>query len=151
MIKCIPILWIQDPASIPPSTSDKRVITKGPLIDLPLLQEHLRSEKLDVNNDEQFWPATPKCRDDLTKYAWTHTQVGKMLCSLRDGRRPKGDYKKSEWCEVDGGEMYPCDVYGLPFDEERGQRNNNGLPIYLKFSLGTDGELMLVLVSCHLS
>lgn len=72
-----------------------------------------------------------------------------MLSSLRPGRQHKGDYKKSEWCEVEGGEMYPCDVYELPFDEARGQRNNNGLPVYLKFSLGKNGELMLVLVSCH--
>lgn len=74
-----------------------------------------------------------------------------MLCSLRPGRQYKGDYKKSEWCEVDGGEMYPCDVYELRFDHERGQRSNNGLAMFLKFSLGIDGELMLVLVSCHAS
>lgn len=73
-----------------------------------------------------------------------------MLCALRPGRHPKGDYKKSEWCEVDGGGMFPCDVYHLPFDELRGERNPNGLSISMKFSLDEHGELMLVLVSCHL-
>ena len=150
MINSVPKLWIRDPNSLPTRVEGNRTITKGPLIDLALLQEHLASGKLDVDNDEQFWPATPKCRKDLTKYNWTYAQVGKMLLSLRLGRKPKGDYKKSEWCAVDGDEMYPCDVYELPFDELRGQRNNNGLTVYLKFSLGKDGELMLVLVSCHI-
>lgn len=150
MIKCAPTLWIRAPNSISPGAAGKRTIAKGPLINLALLQDHLTDGILDVDNDEQFWPATPKCRKDLAKYSWTHKQVGSMLCSLRPGRKPKGDYKKSEWCAVDGGEMYPCDVYELPFDELRNQRNNNGLTVYLKFSLGQDGELMLVLVSCHL-
>ncbi|NHZ90558.1 hypothetical protein F2P45_16260 [Massilia sp. CCM 8733] len=86
----------------------------------------------------------------MERYSWDRAQVGCMLCALRPGRRPKGDYQKSAWCEVDGGGMFACDVYHLPFDEVRGERNPNGLSIYLKFSLDEYGEPMLVLVSCHL-
>ncbi|MGB9109839.1 MAG: hypothetical protein WCC39_14250 [Telluria sp.] len=150
VINYVPTLWTRDPNSIPPGVDGKRVIAKGPLINLVLLQEHLASGTLDVNNDDQFWPATEKSKKDLVKYAWSHSKVGSMLAALRPGRSPNGDYKKSEWCEVEGGEKYPCDVYVLPFDEEREQRNSNGLPIYLKFSVGKDGELVLVLVSCHI-
>jgi hypothetical protein len=74
-----------------------------------------------------------------------------MICALKPGKGTNGDYRKSEWCAVDGGELYPCDVYHLPFDDVRGVRNpSSNLVIYLKFSLSTDGQIVLVLVSCHL-
>lgn len=149
VIKCGSTLWNKDPQSIPPCVDGKRLISRGPLINLTGLQALLESSDLDVENDEHLWVATDKCQKDLQKNRWTYAQVGCMLSALRPGRKPQGDYKKSEWCEVEDGGMYPCDVYELPYDEERSKRSNNGLPVYLKFSLDTDGALMLVLVSCH--
>lgn len=150
MINYVATLWKQAPSAIPPPTSKNRKISKGPLINLIELQKLIRNKFIDFDND-QLWPATPKCRKDITeRYCWTYSQIAQMICALKPGSGVKGDYKKSEWCEVDGGKFYPCDVYHLPFDEERGERNPRGLVIYLKFSLSDEGDVILVLVSCHL-
>lgn len=126
------------------------MIRKGPLIDLEGLQGCISNGQLDLTNDAQFWPATPKCQKDLARNCWTPETIAKMFGLLRSGKKPQGgDYLKSEWCEVEGGDWFPCDVYELPYDEVRGERNKNGLPVYLKFSVGMDGSLVLVLVSAH--
>ena len=59
------------------------------------------------------------------------------------------DYYKSEWCEVLGGRLVPCDVYRTPYDAERKRRHPKGLLVYIKFSIETDGTLTIALVSCH--
>ncbi|WP_152570903.1 hypothetical protein [Massilia sp. LC238] len=148
----IPTLWHRDPNSIPlpEENKNRRVISKGPLIKLPELQKLIREKQIDFDK-KQLWLATPKCRDDvLVKYKWEYSKIAQMICALRPGGRGKGDYKKSEWAEVDGEDIFPCDVYGLHFDEKTGTRTEDGLYIYLKFSLGVNGDLILVLVSCHL-
>lgn len=144
-------LWNIDPNELPlPAEGKSRVIRGGPLIDLEGLQECIANGQLDLTNDAQFWPATPKCQDDLAKNGWTPEKIAKMLTLLRPGlKRNGGDYLKSEWCDVEWDDTFPCDVYELPYDEEREQRNRNGLPVYLKFSLDMDGNLILVLVSAH--
>ena len=97
-----------------------------------------------VLGEDHLRVATPKCDRDLENYQWTYDDVLQMLgCMLEQ------DYRKSEWCQVRGGEEYPCDVYVFPYDETRRQRNRNGLEIYLKFSVDESGMLTLVLVSCH--
>jgi hypothetical protein len=150
VINHAPTLWNRALGTIPPPTATRRSISKGPVINLIELQRLIRNKTIDFDND--LWAATPKCRKDITEhYSWEYAQIARMICALKPGKGPKGDYKKSEWCTVDGGEMYPCDVYQLPFDEVRGERNSSSnLVIYLKFSLSTDGEVVLVLVSCHL-
>lgn len=150
MINHAPTLWNRAPSTIPLPTGRVRTISKGPLINLAELQKLIKSNVIDFEND--LWAATPKCRKDITEhYSWEFSQIAQMICALKPGKGPSGDYKKSEWCSVDGGQMYPCDVYQLPFDEERGVRNSSSkLVIYLKFSLTTEGEVVLVLVSCHL-
>jgi hypothetical protein len=145
----MPILWTRDPKAIAPPVDGKRVIPKGPLIDLEGLQRCLKSGQINPDRLDQFWPATKRCRDAIENYDWSPVQVGEMIQLLVPGKRPTGDYKKSEWCEVDGGKIYPCDVYTFGYDEERHERNRNGWEIYLKFSLDTDGALMLVLVQSH--
>lgn len=147
----VPTLWLRDPDSIPlpEQNKNKRQISQGPLINLPELQRLIREKQIDFDN-EQLWLATSKCRDDvLVKYKWTYSKIAQMICALRPGKRPKGDYMKSEWATIDGGQLVPCDVYELPFDETRGVRNESGLRIYLKFSLDVNGDVTLVLVSCH--
>jgi hypothetical protein len=150
VINHVPTLWNRAPSTIPPPTAKSRVIRKGPLINLAELQRLIKSNVIDIEND--LWAATPKCREDITEhYSWKYSQIAQMICALKPGKGPNGDYKKSEWCTVDGGELYPCDVYHLPFDEVRGARNpSSQLVVYLKFSLNTEGEVVLVLVSCHL-
>ena len=67
-----------------------------------------------------------------------------MLCCLAPS-----DCRNSEWCQVKGGEMQPCDAYRLPYDVERRARNARGLEVYLKFFMTDDDRLSLVVVSCH--
>lgn len=150
VINHVNTLWKRAPSTIPKATGKNRKISKGPIINLPELQKLIRSNAIDFDKD-QLWPATPKCRKDITeRYGWSYSQIARMICALKPGTGANGDYKKSEWCEVDGGNLYPCDVYHLPFDEVRGERNPRGLVIYLKFSLSEEGDVVLVLVSCHL-
>ena len=59
------------------------------------------------------------------------------------------DYRKSEWCQVNGGSTVACDVYLMPYDDARRQRSAKGLDVYMKFSIDVAGLLTLVLVSCH--
>ena len=150
VINHVTTLWKRAPGTIPKPTGKNRSISRGPVINLPELQKLIRDKTIDFDND-QLWPATRKCRYDITeRYGWEYTQIAQMICALKPGTGVQGDYRKSEWCEVDGGELYPCDIYHLPFDEERGVRNPSGLVIYIKFSLTDQGDIVLVLVSCHL-
>ena len=80
----------------------------------------------------------------MDNYEWTNENVVQMLINLH-----VNDYKKSEWCQVKGGSMVPCDVYVMPYDSIRQVRSAKGLDVYLKFSIETDGTLTLVVVSCH--
>ena len=88
--------------------------------------------------------ATRSCERDLQNYQIDYAGVLGLLASLRPG-----DYLKSEWCEIGAGDMVPCDVYRIPYDLERGERNPAALELYLKFSVGEDGGVSLILVSCH--
>ncbi|HNU10986.1 MAG TPA: hypothetical protein PKJ45_06435 [Rubrivivax sp.] len=95
--------------------------------------------------DENVWPATRRCRNSLEDYEWSYADVLRMFGCLRDG-----DYKGSEWCDVDGGRTVPPDVYTIQYDEERGERSRSGLSFYVKFSIDDQGGLTLVLIQCHL-
>jgi hypothetical protein len=65
------------------------------------------------------------------------------------GLNGEQDYYKSEWCEVIGGRMVPCDVYRIPFDSAHKCRHPKGLLVYIKFSVEEEGWLTVTLVSCH--
>ncbi|MDP1649158.1 MAG: hypothetical protein Q8M01_13295 [Rubrivivax sp.] len=107
------------------------------------LQALLRAAKVDLDN---LVVGTDNCDRDLRNNRWTNEHVLLMLnCLLAV------DYRKSEWCQVRGGQNLPSDVYVLPFDNVRQRRRPGGLEVYLKFSLRTDGMLTIVLVSCHSS
>ena len=113
----------------------------GPLVDLPRLQVVLNSRQFDQND---LWIATASCERDLENYQWTYDKVLLMLVSL-----VASDYQKSEWCGIKGGRHVPCDVYLLPYDLVRHQRNARAEAVYLKFSIDEAGALTIVLVSCH--
>lgn len=130
-----------DPLSLEPPIGSRRTIRGGPVFDLSALQGMVATGLLGEN---EVWVATDSCERDLENERWGYDDVLLLLSSLKPG-----DFKKAEWCQVKGGALYPCDVYGLNFDFERGVRNTRGLEVYLKFSVSEDGQLTLVLVSCH--
>lgn len=145
MINSTSNFWAVDPTSITPFNPAKprqRTILGGPLINLGALQALLKSGNFDTG---QLWLATDKCRRDLQNERWSTDDVLNMLANLVAG----DDYSKSEWCQVTGGGMVPCDVYKTFFDAERKCRNPKALPVYIKFSVDDDGLLTIALVSCH--
>lgn len=141
----MPGLWLRKPSALPPSRGGRRVITGGRLIDLAALQALLRSGTFDL--DQQLWLATDKCERDLRNEQWSTSDVLQMLVSLDAAQ----DYRKSEWCQVQGGCIVPCDVYVLPYDATRQRRHPRGLEVYIKFSIDDAGLLTIALVSCHAS
>lgn len=145
MINFDPDQWAVDVAALAPCKSAKtrdRLIRGGPLIKLGTLQTQLKSGSFDT---DQLWLATDKCVRDLQSERWGAADVLHMLVNLV----PAEDYRKSEWCQVKGGRMVPCDVYTTFFDPVRKSRNPKALPVYIKFSIDHDGLLTIVLVSCH--
>lgn len=145
MINYSDVWWRRDPASIPPVAPGRKAsrrISGGPLFKLDALKSLLQSGNFDT---EQLWIATDKCEQDLRKERWSVSDVLHMLLGL-DGPQ---DYYKSEWCEVIGGRMVPCDVYRTPFDAVHKCRHPKGMRVYIKFSIELDGALTIALVSCH--
>lgn len=132
-------LWKKDPKSLVIPNGNKRNI-RGPVFDLAVLQGLVSDGTL---GEEQVWVATHRCEVSLQNEQWDYTDVLHMLSLLK-----AIDFKKAEWCQVKGGEMYPCDVYVLHYDSARRKRNPRGLEVYMKFSV-ENSQLNLVLVSCH--
>jgi len=138
-------LWVVNPTSITPFNPAKprtRKILGGPLINLGALQALLKSGNFDT---DQLWLATDKCVHDLQNERWSTEDVLYMLVNLVASE----DYSKSEWCQVKGGHMVPCDVFKTYYDAERKSRNTKALPVYIKFSIDDDGLVTIALVSCH--
>lgn len=111
------------------------------MFDLAIVQGMVTAGEM---GEDSVWVATDSCERDLENAAWDYGDVLQMLSCARPA-----DFKNAEWCQVKGGELYPCDVYRFGFDCERRVRNARGLEVYLKFSVTDDGRLTLVLVSCH--
>ena len=144
MINSPPSLWLVDLSkSTPPDAGKPLRIKRGPLLDLTILQAVIASKQLSA---QVVWPATRRCRNSLEDYGWSFDVVLEILSCLLPG-----DYKNSEWCEVDGNRSVPCDVYRICFDEVRRKRNPSACEVYLKFSIDDDGALTLVLVQSHFS
>ena len=144
MINYTPNLWLFDlNLLVKPAKGKSRRIT-GPVLDLNALQSVIASGQLSAN--EGVWPATKRSRNSLEDYKWTYADVLKIFSCLL-----AGDYKNSEWCDIDGDRMVPCDVYTICYDEARCQRNPRGIEVYLKFSIDDNGTLTLVLVQSHFS
>lgn len=137
--------WRVSPSSIPAAGARKResrAISGGPLIKLEAVQALLQSGEFDT---DQLWLATEKCEKDLRTESWSVYDVLQMLVDM-DGA---ADYYKSEWCEVLGKRLVPCDVYRTPYDAQNKRRHAKGLLVYIKFSIEVDGTLTIALVSCH--
>lgn len=141
-------LWVVDPntlvrPTVANPTEAQLAIGSTPLIDLGELQELIRSGELIADD---VWPATRKVENNLEDLAWTYGAVLDCIVELT----PE-DHKSAEWCQVRDGEFYPCDAYVIRYDHVAKQRLRQGeMNYYVKFSLGDNGGLMLVLVSCHL-
>ena len=143
MINFRPNLWLFDLNQlVKPAKGRSRKIT-GPVFDLNALQTVITSGQLSA---EGVWPATRRSRNSLEDYRWSYEDVLKIFSCLL-----AGDYKNSEWCDIDGDRMVPCDVYTICYDEPRRQRNSRGIEVYLKFSIDDAGTLTLVLVQSHFS
>lgn len=145
MINYLHTYWHVEPTSIQRPSLNKRSSRKivgGPLIKLEAVQALLKSGVFDT---DQLWLATNDCEKDLLKERWSIYDVLQMLADM-DGT---ADYYKSEWCEVLGDRVVPCDVYRTPYDAERKRRHPKGLLVYIKFSIELDGTLTIALVSCH--
>ena len=149
--------WRRDSGTlIPPRPKASRVIKGGRLFDLTALQTLLASGKFDL---DALVFGTRGARTDKERNRWKHEDVLNMLMLLKEPAPPApgalemaNDYVKSEWCEVDGEEdmrWVPCDVYRTHVDLVRLQRNNQGTEIYFKFSVEDDGDITIVMASCH--
>jgi len=137
----MPGLWKIAPASLARPSGTRRSIRGGPVFDLTFLQGLIIEGDL---GEDEVWVANNTCERDLENYRWDYAEVLRMITCLR-----QADYRTSVWCQVTGGEFYPCDDYRFFYDCERRERNARGLEVYVKFSVTDDGQLTLVLVSCH--
>ena len=145
MIKFPTNYWLVDVNALPafdPTKPRTRAIRVGPLVDMAALQTLLNSGSFDLDN---LWIATDQCECDLSKESWQVSDVLQMLAGLNRQQ----DYRKSEWGQVLGGGMVPCDVYVTRYDAGRQQCHPRGLEVYLQFSIADGGQLTIVMVSCH--
>lgn len=137
----MPNLWRIPNASLAQPSGNRRTIPGGPVFDLAVLQDMVANGVL---GEHEVWVATGRCERDLENERWSYGDVVHLLACLQ-----RKDFRRAEWCQVKGGDLYPCDVYCLHFDFERRARNARGLEVYMKFSVTEEGQLNLVLVSCH--
>ena len=135
-------LWLVDPTTLTEPPEGKRKIGRKPLIDLAGLQGAIRNGSLD---EDDVWLGTTKAERDLENLRWTFEDALECIASLH-----RDDHKGAEWCEDRAGRWHPCDAYAIRYDDERRCRvRHSDFNYYLKFSLGRNGGLTLVLISCH--
>jgi hypothetical protein len=146
----MPSYWLISADSLAPydraRPGQRAIKAKGPLIDLDQLQAGLGSGNFD---EDSLWFATPGAQNDREKYRWSNGQVLQMLLVLRGPALQPNDFRKSEWCDVNGGRTVPCDVYRMHYDLVRYERNVRGTEMYFKFSVDDSGVLAIVLASCY--
>ena len=146
--KLKPVLWRVDPTQLqrlPDSGTSRRAISvRGlPLIDLLALQQCVHTGGL---QPDDVWVATHKAQRDLENLRWTLGDLLDCLVCLH-----AEDYRGSEWCTDQRGNWHPCDAYAIRYDDVRKCRiNRSDINYYLKFSVGQDGSLRIVFLSCHL-
>jgi hypothetical protein len=141
-------LWLVDPATLAPPPGGKRKIGRRPLIDLARLQRAIESG---VIGDEDVVLATRDCVKDLGKFPWTIRDLLDCLSCARPYRMTgPHDFRGSEWCKDSHGRWVPCDAYALRYDEGQRCWSHSGLEVFLKFSITSDGELELIMISAHL-
>lgn len=142
------VLWRVDPTQLQrlqDSGASRRAINVrgSPLIDLLALQQCVRTGALQADD---VWVATHKAQRDLENLRWTLGDLLDCLLCLH-----AEDYRGSEWCTDQRGTWHPCDAYAIRYDDVRKCRiNRSDINYYLKFSVGQDGSLRIVFLSCHL-
>lgn len=141
VINLTPTPWRIAQALLRQPQGGQRIIRGGPVFDLDVLQSLVTDGVL---GEDMVWVANTRCERDLENYRWDYAEVLHMITCLK-----LPDFRGSTWCQVKGGEMYPCDDYRFLYDCDRRERNVRGLEVYVKFSVNDDGQLTLVLVSCH--
>lgn len=146
--KLKPVLWRVDPTQLQrlqgSGTSRRAIRVRGlPLIDLLALQKGVRTGAL---QPDDVWVATHKAQRDLENLRWTLGDLLDCLVCLH-----AEDYRGSEWCTDQRRNWHPCDAYAIRYDDVRKCRiNRSDINYYLKFSVGQDGSLRIVFLSCHL-
>lgn len=141
-------LWRVDPTRLARPQGSSRlhrmICNRGtPLIDAALLQACIRRGVL---RPDDVWIATAKAQRDLENLRWTFADLLDCLLCLR-----AEDYKGAEWCRDQQGNWHPCDAYAIRYDDVRRCRlSHSDINYYLKFSIGQDGTLQLIFLSCHL-
>ncbi|WP_416056418.1 hypothetical protein [Stenotrophomonas maltophilia] len=146
--KLKPMLWRVDPTQLQrhkdSGTSRRAINVRGSaLIDLSALQQCVRTGAL---RPDDVWVATHKAQRDLENLRWTLGDLLDCLLCLQ-----AEDYKGSEWCKDQLGTWHPCDAYAVRYDDVRKRRlHHSDINYYLKFSIGKNGSLRIVLLSCHL-
>lgn len=133
-------LWRIDPAGVP-RPSRTRKIRGGPLIDLAALQQAIADGALDENG---VWLATRKAEHQVQDLEWTYDDLLECVTHLL----PQ-DFKGAEWCDDRYGNTHACDAYAITYDDHVCRRVKDGCSFYLKFSLDGDGDLTLIVISCH--
>lgn len=126
-----------------PFDGTNRAIVGGPLLDLVAIQKCLTDEEI---TSEELWIATAKAENDLYHLQWNNDDLCEFLKILK-----LDDYRKSEWAKSSCNSSHACDVYVVRFDEDECQRDPHALEHYLKFSANSAGNLMIHIISCHLS
>ena len=142
------MLWRVDPVQLPqPQDSGRGRRAIGvhglPLIDLDASQDCVRTGGL---QPDDVWIATHKAQRDLENLRWTLADLLDCLMCVQ-----AQDYKGSEWCRDQMGTWHPCDAYAVRHDDVRKCRlNHSDINYYLKFSVGQNGSLRVIFLSCHL-
>lgn len=120
-----------------------RRIRRGPLIDLPALQQAILDGAIAENAVDVV---NRSCDDDLDRLEWNLQDIlDCLLCATA------ADYRTSEWCDTNLAGRVACDVYVIPYDETARRRAPRALEFYLKFSLDESATLRIQMVRAHLS
>lgn len=123
---------------VPPTDGEGRKISSGPLYELAKIKA-LATAKQGV------LLVTKKCQDNATRLGLEPADVGQLI-----GKLSASDYRDSEWCEM-GKAWLGCDAYVLTQTEyNEVARKDYQYEYFLKFAIGKNG-LVVMVISCHLS
>lgn len=149
VINSHPRFWLQDPTKLPgpPQGKSSRKLWNRALLDLAEIQACIRSGELDEDAVEI---ATKRCELGLHELKWSASDLLTFILELRPYSLTKAnDFKGAEWCKDRNGDWHACDAYAASFDTQLMRRDPKGVSIYVKFSVPTDGECLLITIGAH--
>lgn len=135
--------WLIDPTTLPAPTARKRKLGRKPLIDLASLQQAIRTGAL---GEDDVLLGTIKAERNLGELDWFPQDVLDCIACL-----DPADHRNAAWCQDSDGDWHACDDYAIHYDETAKRRlRHSDINFYLKFSISENGDLSLILISCHL-